>query len=433
MAPPTAEKTETSKPTTELSSNGNSNLSKVPGWMNEENFQSVLEESVPEYRKTLNFEVKETGGGGENYASVMMRVKTKVELQDGSTKDVAFMIKTVPEGEQGAAMVTMLGLFPKETLMYGKYLREFEETYRSVGKEVTFGPKFYKLKNDPGVEYVLLEDISPKGFKNVKRQDGLDTDHTKSVLKILAQLHAVSAVRFKQKGDYENSLMVSPFGEESRESLEAMMKPLLKILLKCFSKHKTGIKYLAKLKPIFDKTTEKYIEVGKLNLDDFNVIVHGDLWTNNIMFRHNDEGKREETILIDYQMSRFATPVVDLFYFLLSSPSLDIKVECFDEFIQYYHDNLVENLKLLNYPKKIPTLKQLRMDLMKYSFWSIATATGILAAVLLDPNENASMNNFFDENQEGIDFQTQLYSNPRYVKHLDIVLPWMDKMGFLDD
>ncbi|XP_055856528.1 uncharacterized protein LOC129919609 [Episyrphus balteatus] len=406
---------------------------KVLTWINAENFQSVFEENVPGYRKTLNFEVKETGGGGENYASVMMRVKAKLELQDGSTKDIAFMIKTIPEGEQGVAVVQMMGLFPKETLMYGKYLREFEETYRSVGKEVTFGPKFYKLKNDPGAEYVLLEDISPKGFKNVKRQDGLDTDHTKSVLKILAELHAVSAVRFEQKGNYENSLMVSTFREDSRESLETMLKPLMKILVNCFSKHETGIKYLPKLKPFFDKMAERYIEDSKLNLEDFNVIIHGDLWTNNIMFRHNEEGKREETILIDYQMSRYSSPVLDLFYFLLSSPSLDIKVSCFDEFIQYYHENLVENLKLLKYPKKIPTLKQLRMDLMKYSFWSIAITTGVLTAVLLDPTENASMNNFFEQNEEAKDFQTQLYANPRYIKHLDVLLPWMDKMGYLDD
>ncbi|XP_055856518.1 uncharacterized protein LOC129919603 [Episyrphus balteatus] len=435
MAPSTTdEKTETSNPTTDLTtSNGNSCSSKLPTWINEENFRNVLEESVPGYKKTLNFEVKETGGGGENYASMMMRVKAKVELQDGSTKDIAFMIKTVPEGELEAPMVKMMGLFPKETLMYGKYLREFEETYRSVGKEVTFGPKFYKLKNDPGVEYVLLEDISTRGFKNMNRQNGLDKEHIKSVLKIVAELHAVSAVRFVQKGDYEESFMLSPFRNETRENLEAMMKPLLKIQVDCLSKQETGSKYLPKLKPIFDKTTEKYIEFGELNLNDFNVIVHGDLWTNNIMFRHNDEGKREETILIDFQLSKFATPAVDLFYFLLSSASLDIKVSCFDEFIQYYHDNLVENLKLLNYPKKIPTLKQLRMDLMKYSFWSIAAVTGILAAVLLDPNENACMNNFFDENQEASDFQRQLFNNPRYIKHLDVLLPWMDKMGFLDD
>ena len=68
-------------PTTESTSNGNSNSSKVPIWINEENFKSVFEENVPGYRKTLNFEVKETGGGGENYASMMMRVKAKVELQ----------------------------------------------------------------------------------------------------------------------------------------------------------------------------------------------------------------------------------------------------------------------------------------------------------------------------------------------------------------
>lgn len=434
MAPPTSEKVADSQDSsTNGAANGSDKSSTLPTWINEENFLSVLEENIEGFSKILSFEVKETGGGGENYASMMMRVTTTVELKDGSSKEVNFMIKTVPQGEQGAAMVQMMALFPKETAMYGKYLRDFEQKYRDVGKEVTFGPKYYKLKNDPGVEYVLLEDISPKGFKNINRLEGLDEEHTKSVLKLLAEMHAVSAVKYVQDGVYDDLFMYSPFNAESRENLENMMTPMVKVWTECMKKHETGRKYLPQMERVFENFIDCLIQDSTINDEDFNVMIHGDLWANNIMFRHNDEGKREETIFVDFQMSRFSSPVVDLYYFLLSSPSLDVKVACFDDFIKYYHDNLVENLQLLKYSKKIPSLKQLRMNLLKMNLWGISTLTGIMAAVLLPPRENANIDNFFDENKEGNDFREQLYDNPRYIRHLEVVLPWMEKMGYLDE
>lgn len=41
--------------------------------------------------------------------------------------------------------------------------------------------------------YIIFEDISPLGFKNIDKQNGLDFDHMKLALKKLAQWHALSA------------------------------------------------------------------------------------------------------------------------------------------------------------------------------------------------------------------------------------------------
>lgn len=101
----------------------------------------------------------------------------------------------------------------------------------------------------------------------------------------------------------------------------------------------------------------------------FNVLNHGDCWTNNIMFQYDSKGRISETILIDFQMSRFGSPAQDLYYFLLSSTNLEVKLKYFDYFIYYYHQELVKHLKLLQYKGTIPHLREIHMELLKHDYW----------------------------------------------------------------
>lgn len=102
---------------------------------------------------------------------------------------------------------------------------------------------------------------------------------------------------------------------------------------------------------------------------DFNVLNHCDCWTNNIMFQYGEAGQLLDTYFVDLAMPKYGSPAQDLIYFILSSLQADIKIKQFDHLIQYYHENLVENLELLKYPKAKPTLKELHILLHKYRIW----------------------------------------------------------------
>lgn len=88
-----------------------------------------------------------------------------------------------------------------------------------------------------------------------------------------------------------------------------------------------------------------------------------------MMFSHNEVGKVKETILVDYQMPKYGTVAQDLLYFLLSSTRLEDKLSKFDYYIKFYHDKLVEHLKILNYTETIPSLREIHSTLFKYGFW----------------------------------------------------------------
>lgn len=130
-----------------------------------------------------------------------------------------------------------------------------------------------------------------------------------------------------------------------------------------------GLNYLNTQVNVFDNITDLLFSTSKYDPKEFNVLNHGDCWSNNIMFQYDAEGKIVDTVLIDYQMVNYGSPAKDLLYFLLSSTAHDLKVKEFNYLIKFYHENLVKNLALLKYPKKLPTLKEIHCAIIKYGIW----------------------------------------------------------------
>lgn len=116
------------------------------------------------------------------------------------------------------------------------------------------------------------------------------------------------------------------------------------------------------------KIVDGMFEMSKVDPSDFNVLNHGDFWSNNIMFSYDSNGRVKETLLVDFQMAKYGTVAQDLYYFLLSSTKYEDKLTKFDQYIQFYHEKLVENLKLLKYTKVIPSLREIHVSLYKYGF-----------------------------------------------------------------
>lgn len=106
-----------------------------------------------------------------------------------------------------------------------------------------------------------------------------------------------------------------------------------------------------------------FLEVAKPMNCGFQVLNHGDCWLNN-MFKSDGEGNPIDVSMIDYQLSCWATPSLDLLYFMTTSIADDIKVDHFDDLLKFYYEHLTSSLKILNFASYIPTLEELQDDLL---------------------------------------------------------------------
>lgn len=177
---------------------------------------------------------------------------------------------------------------------------------------------------------------------------------------------------------------------------------------------------------------DKNFECARIKDEDFNVLNHGDSWCNNFMFQYNDEGQRDNTLLVDFQLVQYGSPAHDLLYFLLSSVQQEIRLKEFDFFIKFYHTELSENLRFLNYQKEVPSLCEIHISILRNRGWAPHTIRGPLPVALLDPVKDASFDNLLGSDEAGVAFKRKLYTSPRYVKALKEILPWLDNRGMLE-
>ncbi|XP_016950795.1 uncharacterized protein LOC108025049 [Drosophila biarmipes] len=404
---------------------GKDDTEQLPAWLDQQKFEEFIERDFPDLKKINSYQLEPSAGKGENYTTQLLRANFELELKDGSQQSVSYMAKILPNtGNRDS--VASWKVFDKERQTYGQFIPEFEQMYREAGKEITFGPRYYEATSQPEEELIVLEDLGRRGFKNVDRQAGLDILHTEAILEKLAQFHAASAVRFELKGaypaDYDRNLC------SQDDSFKDFRENQTKAFVEAFPLYDAS--HLAKAVETFGRQAEDMFQAYAPQIEgEFRVLNHGDAWCNNFMFQHDGRGQLLETYFVDLQMSRFSSPAQDLLYFILSSTQLDIKIAKFDYLIRYYHEKLSENLRLLKYPKPLPSLRSLHQSIFTHADWILPVISLLLPIVLVDSSDDANMDSLMDSEGAGEKFRNNLLLNPRIIRHQKVILPWAFSRG----
>jgi aminoglycoside phosphotransferase (APT) family kinase protein len=80
--------------------------------------------------------------------------------------------------------------------------------------------------------------------------------------------------------------------------------------------------YADKLRDRADVVLEMVRRTVRRRESGFNVLIHGDLWVNNILLR----GQASAAQLVDFQMTHFTSPVLDIHYFVTTSATLEVRI-----------------------------------------------------------------------------------------------------------
>ncbi|EDV93452.1 uncharacterized protein LOC6563556 [Drosophila grimshawi] len=405
----------------------------VPDWVTSDYFKDKLKGQIADLKDIQDFRVKKATSAGDNYSSLMLTVDIDYQTLSGKVESTSLMLKIPPGTGPGKSILDLMLTFKKEIAMYKDVIPELEQLYAQAGHPVVFGPKYYQIPNEPDEDRILLQNLRVAGFKNADRLQGLSTEETECVLAKLAQLHAASAQLYVTKGPYVDCLDKSVYNERTRPIFESPINERFKqSCMDALKNIKGSEDYAHKVEKIITNMFELEQKAGIYDPTQFNVMNHGDCWTNNVMFAYGPKGEITDTLFVDFQRSHFNSPACDLYYLLLSSPSFDIKIEKFDYFVRYYHTELKRNLELLKYPRHIPSLRELHNILLANPLPAVTTVAQVMAAVLLDPTDNASMDTMMGDSEESKEFMYKFYNGDRYRKHVEVLYPWLNHKGLLD-
>ncbi|XP_001359281.3 uncharacterized protein [Drosophila pseudoobscura] len=398
---------------------------KIPEWVNGLSLKQAIHATLGDGEKILDVTPVIDEIQYRN-CTVLLPISAKVLMMDQTLRKITFMLKAQHCSKFQARIMTHLKLFAREDHMYHKVLPKLERMFQSVGKTVTFGPRAFKLDKSIKVHYILMEDLRTKGYQNVCRQEGFDLVSIKAVLKKLAEFHAASAVYVERHGMFGKLLADGVYTRNNRNILKKLndVDPFLSQLRGSSLASRFHKRLINKERVLVDRMLEMH---SRQTLTDFCVLNHCDGWVNNVMLKFDSFGKVEDTALIDYQVVRYGSPAHDLYYTILSSAQMEIKLDKFDHFVQYYYYHLVDNLKILNYRGRTPQLKNIRDGLHNNGLAAYVVATRVLPIAMMSQLE--------DEVNDPHSYATKLkgsMANSKYSQAMNDILPWMDDRGLLN-
>lgn len=342
----------------------------APSWLTDAYLEKVLQKYLKDDQvKIINVNIKPATANGENYASIMSRIKVKYSSSKEKSQELSFIMKYSYESDPYVAEI-MRGydLYNTEMKMYEKILPQIAEVLKEVGDtDKLFAAT---LKVDYERSAIIFEDLSVNNYVLADRLKGMDELHARLVLKKLAKFHAAGLILNQRlKGELEQ-FQRGIFNRHTR-AFGCMFEYMTEICAK-FAKTcpELGPYYHDKLMKLKPYVVEYGTRAYNSNSNKFYTLTHGDLWINNMMMQYDEKKSLKDVLLIDFQLCNWSSPAVDLHYFLHTSlePKLQLDVHALDKLVQYYHKILVETLGNLKYNGYVPTLQEFHVQLEEGKF-----------------------------------------------------------------
>jgi hypothetical protein len=407
-----------------------------PRWLDDEFIQDVLR-SREEYSEicVVNSEVQLAVGKGENYSSAIYRVAVEFKRCKNSEEieKTSLIIKGLSTVESTAKFVVEWKAFERETALYQSTIPAmFNFLQQNIeGREVQHLTPFCYKTSRPHT--LILEDLMTLGFKMANRLGRLDLLHCTLALKGLAKFHAASVALHDKNPNSMDDYVENMYTEKNRHFIVKFTASTINALANVVERWSGFEKYGDKLRGVLPKFWDRTVDIVKPFPDSLSVLNHGDFWVNNMMFHYCPEtGKPDQVRFIDFQVTRYTTPVLDLQYFIHTSASEQVRSEYTEHLLHVYHTELQDTLKTLGCDHHSYTFEQLKEEYDDRSFFGLITACTLLTIVLLDPAEASDLENTMEVG-DNLDSKSleKVYSGSRYKEAFQKLLPQFERKGLL--
>ncbi|XP_058126728.1 uncharacterized protein LOC131292329 [Anopheles ziemanni] len=376
----------------------------LPSYLTESLIKRSLENDLQRPVTIDSFTAGPATSAGDNYLSDVFWIRV---LYDGGASEKRLLAKCMPDvGDRGATL-DILDAFRKESSTFFEVLPKFS---RLVASGEQFGAKCYYATTDP-VRTIVFEDLKAIGFRMCDRtHGGLDYAHLELVMRKIGKFHAASMLYAAQSADNERQLRERYSYGFYNPQQKVEDYPILAVFqtgLEKFLSVATGwpeleAEILPKLQALLPTFKQRIADSVKpqRSTTRFHVLNHGDLWSNNLMFRYDDGAVPREVMFVDYQLSCYGSPGFDLVYSLYNCPQADVRLTLLDDLLKVYYRSLSDVLQAANYAS-IPTFEAVRQEYEEYEFFGLVCAVSMLPIIMMERSDDVdiSFDAFFDQKQ----------------------------------
>lgn len=315
---------------------------------------SILEEQGFDLRSS-NCEITSVS------ASLWISSLYRLKVTDGP-RAMSFYIKCLPSNLQRRNAFDSHLQFRNEAIFYNKVFTEFvhfgKEKFSHDSCAPIRIPKCYAAECNEENAFLVMEDLSVAGFVVLSRLKVMGLQELLLVMKELGRFHAFSLAMKNQDPDRfsklkksvsETMFSNSGYNKMTRDLVTFILTDVLEMLKAHYLQSNS---YLNKYERFVGDAKDR---IMKLIYDDstneaYNVITHGDLWVNNLMFHYSPgaSGKEpDEMRFLDFQQTRYASPAVDIGRLLFVGTDRMTREAHRHDLLRCYHDSLSETVSRL--------------------------------------------------------------------------------------
>uniref|UniRef100_A0A1Y9IVH5 CHK domain-containing protein n=1 Tax=Anopheles minimus TaxID=112268 RepID=A0A1Y9IVH5_9DIPT len=423
-------------------------VKQLPAFLNASVLQRVLEENLSDKPVRIDtFNAQLATQPGDNYSS---DVFTIVVHYNGG-KEIRLVAKVIVDEEIMKNFGERLSTFVKEVNTFRQLLPAFSRIVSgsNAANPVQFGARCFYANRDP-LDTIVFEDLKALGFRMPDRtRGGLDLAHCELIMRKIGLFHAASMVYVKGETfdkqffaeRYSHGMARPGDNEQNNPALAMFSKGLDKFLEVSHAwpelKRTIWLKLQA-LKPTYNRRLLKSLSPeGPDEEVTFRVLNHGDLWSNNMMFRYDDpadDASVREVMFVDFQLSSYGSPGLDLVYCLHNCPQFEVRETRTEYLLQIYHHSLCEGLSAGGYERNhFPTFANVQKEYERHEFIGLVSGLSMLPIILMERTEGVKLTfeNLVDakdaEKIRNIQYQGKLYR-----KSVISILERCDAKGLLD-
>ncbi|XKL64289.1 hypothetical protein PGB90_004375 [Kerria lacca] len=318
--------------------------------------QNDIEDTNTEILIKYWIQFKDYLGKGINACSRLVKVSVDYEYNNKLYKK-SFIIK-VPKECRNYSFLANLGIYSKESLMYGKILPQITKLLN-----FSVSPKHYDTIKS---EILVFEDLVKLDY-TISHQSLMNFKQCAVVFETLGKFHAAS---YKLLED--NPELISEIPDQTEimfTKIEHNIKvfyPAFEDILKKEGFSEDSINKFRKYENEILKKSIYYTGGRSLN---FKVLNHGNIQSDNIFLKY-DEDEIKESKFVDYQTCHWFSPLTELIYFATFSMEFDVFKNNLEELIGIYLRTLNDTLERLGCSIRY-TKKELDDDLESLKLYRI--------------------------------------------------------------
>ncbi|XP_028157094.1 uncharacterized protein LOC114350467 isoform X4 [Ostrinia furnacalis] len=335
-------------------------------------------------------------GKGDSYLSDLMRIRIYGNNEHGVSKNVQVILKTMPSSVARRLTFKSHEFFQNEINFYVKVLPALLEfqAKKKLSEPFDSYVKLFFAHCDGTNDVICLEDASLENFGGAVRQEGIDLAHCQQTLKSLAQFHAISfAMKDQNPEEFEDirhHIFEVYYHERLRNWYRRFWKRICGIAIDAVEREYPDSVYVEKIKQFC--VPERYDDMIKAATRSVTgVISHGDSWTNNFLFKY-ENGTPVDAKIIDFQLTRCATPVLDIAFMFYACTSQDLRLKHYEELLRFYYDVLSKQIvEMGSDPEKLYPWGLFKEEIKKYSYFGLAFSFESTPMIILTPEDAIDM------------------------------------------